>query len=373
MDSVTQFALGATIGTAVLGRRLGLRKAAITGGLLATLPDLDVFWPEADLVERFVTHRSATHSLVMHSLVTPVLGEALRRSIPGLKELAWRQGMLLAWGAVFLCLTTHALLDATTIYGTQLLWPLNRVPYAIGSIFIIDPLYTLPLLAMTIWALCRKQYQPGFGRWLSVAFVASTLYLGWSILAQGLIEDKGRQVLAKAGLDFNQIIATPMPFNTLFWRVIAVDDRQYYNIYLPVQGRTEKLEIYQQLRLSPGTECWLEASAPGAPVHRLVSFSRGFFSLKEEKGELIYADLRMGMTPYFVFTFKLAERLNGILADTPAVRVSGLPRAAEGDWAWMWAGIKGQPEVRPVEQAQRLTPRLKLADVGSATADHCES
>ena len=32
MDTVTQFALGAGIGAAVLGRRIGVRKAAITGG-----------------------------------------------------------------------------------------------------------------------------------------------------------------------------------------------------------------------------------------------------------------------------------------------------------------------------------------------------
>lgn len=43
MDSLTQLTLGAAVGEAVLGRQVG-RRAALWGGLLGTLPDLDVFW-----------------------------------------------------------------------------------------------------------------------------------------------------------------------------------------------------------------------------------------------------------------------------------------------------------------------------------------
>ena len=34
MDPVSQFVLGASVGTAVLGRRMGVRKAALAGGHL---------------------------------------------------------------------------------------------------------------------------------------------------------------------------------------------------------------------------------------------------------------------------------------------------------------------------------------------------
>ena len=50
MDSLTQFALGAGIGVAVLGRRIGPRRAAIAGGLLGSVPDLDVLYPFDDPV-----------------------------------------------------------------------------------------------------------------------------------------------------------------------------------------------------------------------------------------------------------------------------------------------------------------------------------
>ena len=146
MDSVTQFALGAVVGTAVLGKNIGVRRAAITGGLLGTLPDLDVFFPADDPIDSFVGHRGPSHSLIVHLIVAPVIGETLVRYFQTLKEYGAR-----AYIAVFLCLATHALLDAMTIYGTRLFWPVWPEPLGLGSIFIIDPLYTLPLLIVPYW------------------------------------------------------------------------------------------------------------------------------------------------------------------------------------------------------------------------------
>jgi inner membrane protein len=348
MDSVTQFALGATIGAAVLGRRTGLRRAALTGGLLATLPDLDVFWPEDDPVERFVTHRSATHSLVMHVLLTPVLGEGLRRLFVALRSLPFRQGASLAWGMVFLCLATHALLDATTIYGTQLLWPLNRVPYAIGSMFIIDPLYTLPLLIMTLWALSRRQWSAMFGRGLMISLGLSSLYLVWSFGAQNMIEDRGQEMLTRAGLKSEKMIATPMPFNTLLWRVIAVDGDQYYNIYLSVLN-SDPVDTYRHIRYSPDTRCWLAKASARDPVRRLSDFSHGYSGITIKGGELVYADLRMGLTPYYVFSYRVGG-VDGSAFNHASVERLSLPRSAAGDWPWLRAAVFGDIRTRPVER-----------------------
>lgn len=135
MDSVSQFALGACVGVAVLGRKVGPARAAITGGILGTLPDLDVYLAPEDPINSFVQHRGWTHSLFVHAALTPLLGEAVRYLFKPL-----RGARAVAWAAVFLCLTTHALLDAVTIYGTRLFWPFWTEPVAAGSIFIIDPL-----------------------------------------------------------------------------------------------------------------------------------------------------------------------------------------------------------------------------------------
>ncbi|MFI0413017.1 MAG: metal-dependent hydrolase [Candidatus Thiodiazotropha sp.] len=133
MDPFTQILLGAAVGHATLGARVG-RKALFWGAVFGGMPDLDVLLPHPDAVAAVTNHRSFSHSLVTHTIVAPFLGA-------GLAGLHAREGASVArWTLlVWLALATHALLDAITIYGTQLFWPSTAPPVGLGSIFIIDP------------------------------------------------------------------------------------------------------------------------------------------------------------------------------------------------------------------------------------------
>src|SRR5512145_3083609 len=145
MDSLTQMALGAAVGTAVLGRKAGPR-AALWGALCGTLPDLDVLVPYGDPVRDFTFHRAESHSLFWLSVVTPALAwmiARVHRERDAKVGVLFRHWCLLVW----LALITHALLDAFTVYGTQMLLPFSDYPVGLGSVFIIDPLVTVPLLA----------------------------------------------------------------------------------------------------------------------------------------------------------------------------------------------------------------------------------
>ena len=169
MDSVTQFALGATIGVATLSHKVGARKAAVAGGLIATLPDLDVLVRFDDPVDQFILHRGPTHSLFVQTLAAPVIGEILTRIMPRLRDARW-----LTWASVWLILTTHALIDAMTIYGTRLFWPFWPDPVGVGSVFIIDPVYTIPLLVVVIWALAAGGSSPRLMRATGGALALTT-------------------------------------------------------------------------------------------------------------------------------------------------------------------------------------------------------
>ncbi len=352
MDSATQFALGATIGMATLGRRMGARKAAVTGGLLATLPDLDVLIPFDDPIDDFVLHRGATHSLIMQTFAVPLIAEGLRRVAPSLREARWR-----TWLAVFLCLTTHALLDAMTVYGTRLFWPLWPEPVGLGSVFIIDPLYTLPLLVVTAWAMVAKDW-PGRLRTASAAALAvSTAYLGWSAVAQQIATGRGEKAIAAAGLKAERVMATPTPFNTLFWRVIAIDGPHYYNIYVPLLGGDTATTVYRHPRGRASARCLAENAAIGT----LAAFSDGFFRLDSEGGTLVISDLRMGLTPDYVFRFAVAPDHPGGGARSVTGTHNGFPqqlrpkREYEDDLVWLKAGIAGNLAFRPAEAANRLS------------------
>ncbi|NNJ92217.1 MAG: metal-dependent hydrolase, partial [Gammaproteobacteria bacterium] len=62
MDSVSQAALGAAVGVAVMGRRRPFWQSALAGALVGTLPDLDVFIDKGDAINDMVLHRAETHA-----------------------------------------------------------------------------------------------------------------------------------------------------------------------------------------------------------------------------------------------------------------------------------------------------------------------
>ncbi|MFX7938344.1 metal-dependent hydrolase, partial [Acinetobacter baumannii] len=53
---------------------------------------------------------------------------------------------------------SHALLDTCTIYGTQLLQPFSDARFAVPAVGIIDPLYTVILLAAVVIALTTRRW-----------------------------------------------------------------------------------------------------------------------------------------------------------------------------------------------------------------------
>lgn len=354
MDSLTQAVLGAGVGAAVLGRRLGPRRAAVAGAALGTLPDLDVLVPAAGPIEAFVGHRGPTHSLIVQAVATPLLGELLMRLLHELRD-----ARLLAYVGVYLCLATHAMLDAMTVYGTRLFWPIRDGPVGVGSIFIIDPLYTLPLLVAFVWALFLGRWTQRYRRALAACLGVSTLYLGWSVAAQQLVEHRAQAVLAAANVRPERLLATPTPFNTVLWKVVAVAGERYVNLYLPVFGGGAGLPLYAH---PSGRR--LAACLDGVPAFEAVAaFSRGFYRIEQAGGRLAVADLRMGMTPNYTFRFAVAERRpEGGMRPIPPERLRG-SRSAPGDLDWLFAALGGGLATRPAEaQAAVALP------AGSGTA-----
>ena len=346
MDSLTQLALGATVAAAALGPRIGPRKAVLVGAALGTAPDLDVLVPLGDAVSDFVLHRGPTHSLIVQALVTPLFGEALMRWFDGLKGQRARTYL-----AVYLCFVTHALIDALTIYGTRLFWPVTPEPFAVGSMFIIDPLYTNPHLAILVWGLALRAWSPRFARATTAALVLSTAYLGWSVLGQQIAQARGAAALAKLGVEPESVIASPTPFNTLYWRVLAVERERYVNLYLPLFGGDDAITAYAHPRGGHLEGCANRI----AKAQDLMAFSKGFFKLEEVEGRLRVSDLRMGLTPQYVFAFDVAE--TGAAGINPIHPVRHSPvREAGDDFDWLFAGLRGVRAIRTAEASSLVAP-----------------
>ncbi|MEW8244971.1 MAG: metal-dependent hydrolase, partial [Candidatus Thiodiazotropha endolucinida] len=284
MDPFTQILLGAAVGHATLGARVG-RKALFWGAVFGGMPDLDVFLPYADEVAAVTHHRGFSHSLVTHTIVAPILGAGLARLHAG-EGASIARWTLLVW----LALATHALLDAITIYGTQLFWPSTGPPVGLGSIFIIDPLYTLLLLVGVLWvAFARRKSNVG-RRANRVGLGLSTAYLAGAIFIQAQVRDIAESELARQGVGYNRLIATPTPFNLLLWRVVAVAPHGYREGYYSLLDPLPEIRFEQY----SSDESLLSSVGDAPAVTRLRWFTRGFYRVREIDGRLEITDLRMG-------------------------------------------------------------------------------
>lgn len=324
MDSITQALLGGAVGLAVAGRRHP-RRAWLYGAVAGTLPDLDVVIDYGNAVDNFTRHRGFTHSWLVQSAAAPLLAWALSRLD---RHFTYARWLALVW----LVLVTHAGLDALTVYGTQLFWPLHVQPASGGSVFIIDPLYTLPLLVLAIVVLVRPPALPL--RAAGIALVASTAYLGFGLGAQQAVERRVAAEIDRQGIEARRIDVTAAPFTTLLWRVVVMTPNAY------LQGFASLLDPGGEIRFTAFDRgAALEPAVSDDPRYRrLTWFSHGFISLGESDGRLLATDLRMGSEPSYVFRFVLMERGDG---GWHAVSPTRLPRpdAPPGFFQALWQRI----------------------------------
>ena len=300
MDSLTQIVLGGAVAAAVAPAR-HRRAALLAGAALGTLPDLDglpLMFLSDDPVVRMTAHRSFSHSL----FVLPLLGWAIwwlfRRFGNGRVAAApahW------CW-AIQLALLTHPLLDAFTVYGTQLWWPLMPPPSMWSSVFIVDPLYTIWLVLACVAAFLLRE-RLAARRALLAGLALSTAYLGWSLLAKSLVDRDAGRALAAMGLADAPRFSVPTPFNTLLWRVVAMTPSGF------VEGERSLVADHGPMafRGHPSNVQALRQAGAIPAVQRLSWFNHGFQKAQLRDGLLVLSDLRMGAEPDYTFNFAVAQ------------------------------------------------------------------
>lgn len=300
MDTLTQMALGAAIGEAALGRRAG-NKAIVWGAVAAALPDLDVLVPWGDVVKSFTYHRSASHSVLVLAALTPLFVWMITKIHP--REVGHRKRWLVA---IYLAFATHALLDCFTAYGTQIFWPIVTTPVSWSTIFIIDPLYSLPLIIGVIAALVMSR-ESDRGHLINRAgLIASSAYLGWTVTAKSITQNDFETALAAQGIEYRKIFTTPTAFNSLLWRAVVRTDSAYYEAYRSVFDDNGEIRFHRY----PSQDELLSEIDDHWPIARLKWFSRGFYSVSLSGRDVVINDLRMGVEPSYVFRFKVAQVSN---------------------------------------------------------------
>lgn len=303
MDSLTQVALGAAVGVAVMRGRCAAWKAAAWGAVAGTLPDLDVFIDHGDPVLNMVLHRAESHALLWLTLFSLPL-TAVVVQLHG-ERAHWRRW----WLALWLALVTHPLLDALTVYGTQLALPFSHHPFAVGSVFIIDPLVTLPWLAGVAWALARRDRAAGL-RANDIGLLLGGLYLALGVVVQQQVRSQAEASLQAQGVRAERVLVTPAAFSVLLWRVVAVDDAHDFEGYHALLDAPGPI-VFRRFARNRALDAELGADPAAA---RIRAFSHGFYRVGETDGLVRICDLRMGAEPDYSFCFALARRAGGLHA-----------------------------------------------------------
>ncbi len=312
MDSVTQITLGAAVGEAVSGRDAG-NKAPLWGAALGTLPDLDVLAnPFLTEAQSLLFHRGPSHSLLVTALLTPLIGLALARLHDD--GPSWQRWALLV-GSVLL---THIGLDCLTSYGTQVFWPFSRTPVIVGSVFIIDPLYTVPL-AVGLLVGCRWA-PPVRARRLSnyIGLGLSSAYLILTLANKLYVDSVFDAALQAQNHPSERVFTKPTAFNNLLWMGISEGEDGFYVGYYSLLDS----EPPTSFRYVPKKHDLLGETADNPLVNRLRWFSRGYFIVRRaDDGTLTIQDLRFGRSDLgltndgkYIFTFELQYDNSGTIS-----------------------------------------------------------
>ena len=301
MDTLSHALLGAAIGQCALGRRLG-NRALVAGAAVALVPDIDV--PIGYLLgdaAALTFHRGITHSLLFGALAALAIGALLARLMP---TPGWRPWALMCT----LVLASHLTLDAFTSYGIQLLLPFSDRSFALASISVIDPLYTLPLLlalAVLPWLARERVVRT---RLALAGIVLSSLYLGATLVNKQWMTAQFERGLASRGIDHQRLFVKPTMFNNLLWRAIAeTGDGYWVGFYSPRDPAIPADFIHFARH-----DHLLDGHREAPVVRDLVKVSDGYYQVVDQAGELYFRDLRYGQAfewlrddrPH-VFTYRL--------------------------------------------------------------------
>lgn len=314
MDSLTQIALGSALGELVAGRKIGY-KAAVWGGIAGTIPDLDVlFGLFLDPVDYLHIHRGFTHSVFFSLFAAPLLALLASRFHKKTETLPFKN-----WFTLFyLALLTHPILDLFTGYGTQFLYPFTDYAFEFNTIFIIDPLYTLPLLIALIASLRLPKSEARRTRYAAIGLTVSTAYLLFTVALKWAAIPVFKAELDRQGIQYERMMTIPGPFNSILWRALVETDTGFYQgTYSLLEPRNSRISF----SFLPRNEQKIAAIKDTRAINRLLWFSKGFYHVSDIDGVLFFNDLRFGsynswMDDHtsFIFAFRIDEHEHGEIA-----------------------------------------------------------
>lgn len=291
MDSVTHVVLGACIGEAMLGKKLG-RKAMLWGALAQSLPDIDFLasiWLKT--TDDLLAHRGITHSLFFALLASLLLATIAER---------WHRPHNIPYKRYFLFflaeLLTHLFIDSFNAYTIALFAPFSYQRFTFNTIFVADPLFTIVPLCAAIALLLLKRKAAGRKAWWRAGIVVPAIYLLLCCINKLIVDNKVEKGLQKRRLSTTEYFTTPTSFNNLLWFAAAKTDSGYYVSHVSVfDSKNIAFTFF------PNHNELLNKAPDKDDVKKLKKFAQGYYTLEQWNDTLVFNILRFGQEAGWIY------------------------------------------------------------------------
>lgn len=335
MDSLTHLALGACMGEAFAGKKLG-KKAMVWGALAQSAPDIDflaAFW--MDTASNLLAHRGFTHSFLFCALATVLFALVAERwhRPHNISLLRW---ILFFGGAIF----AHVILDAFNSYGVGWFEPFSHQRVSFNVLYIADPLFSIwpGIAALILWI--KRSRTNDRAKWWIMGLGISGLYLLYALYNKSVINREAKEILQEQNISYARYFSSPTPGQTWLWYIVAGNNDGYHIGYRSVFDRSDKITF----TYFPRNDSLLTSVIDHEALHKLIRFSQEFYTIEKWDGALIFNDLRFGQITgwhdakgRFVFYYYLGEPAGNMLV-VQRGRFSGWNKDSLGA---LWKRIRG--------------------------------
>ena len=311
MDSLTHTVLGACVGEALAGKKLG-KHAMFWGALANNIPDVDVitsFWMSQ--ADSLLAHRGFTHS-ILFALVFPFILAFILSRWHRNKHMLFKDWWMIIASGMFL----HIFIDSLTSYGTGWYEPFSHYRVTMNVLFVADPFYTISLLISFAALLFIKGKKKSRRKWTNFGLWISTLYIGYAFINKAIIDNDFKKELSRQNISYTNYFSTPAPLNNFLWYLVAKNDTGYFLGYRSMFDKKNEIDLNYRSK----NEYLLSELETDNDLIKLKRFSNGYYSSEKMNDTLFLNDLRFGTTggwadpsADFVFRYCLEKDANNDL------------------------------------------------------------
>jgi inner membrane protein len=196
--------------------------------------------------------------------------------------------------------------------------PFSDFPVGWSTIFVIDPLYTIPLL-LGLGAIYFIKNNPKRALKLNtIGLLVSSLYLVWSIGAKVYVSSVAEKSILKNNITVSNTLVGPSPFNTLLWRVIAMTDSGYVEGAYSLLDRSDNIDF----KFYSSEKDLLNPIANDWNVKRLQWFTKDFYKVSNIANKIVITDLRMGVGDLHFFNFVVGQKNKSKISSTQVEKLA---------------------------------------------------